>query len=181
MELGFAFVAALLFLAWLTERRWLLWAAFLLALGLGSGLSLASHQSDDSGWLPSFADWLHLSAATLWIGGLLSPGGGVWRGRDLARTALFRLFAIGGPPGVAPVLAPLADAGVAWWVEGVGGAAGLGTAGRRLVAGADLLVHAAAALPIQASRDSIRSVNVGGTASLLAAAAEAGVRRHVLV
>ena len=52
---------------------------------------------------------------------------------------------------------------------------------RRLVEGADVLVHAAAALPIQASRESIRSVNVGGTATLLAAAAEAGVRRHVLV
>jgi nucleoside-diphosphate-sugar epimerase len=51
----------------------------------------------------------------------------------------------------------------------------------RLVDGAGVLVHAAAALPIQASRDSIRSVNVGGTATLLAAAAEAGVRRHVLV
>jgi nucleoside-diphosphate-sugar epimerase len=52
---------------------------------------------------------------------------------------------------------------------------------RRLVDGAGVLVHAAAALPIQASRESIRSVNVGGTATLLAAAAEAGVRRHVLV
>src|SRR5213076_797918 len=52
---------------------------------------------------------------------------------------------------------------------------------RRLVDSADVLVHAAAALPIQASRESIRSVNVGGTATLLAAAAEAGVRRVVLV
>jgi nucleoside-diphosphate-sugar epimerase len=50
-----------------------------------------------------------------------------------------------------------------------------------LVAGADVIVHAAAALPIQASRDSIRSVNVGGTATVLAAALEAGVRRVVLV
>jgi nucleoside-diphosphate-sugar epimerase len=52
---------------------------------------------------------------------------------------------------------------------------------RALVHGAEVLVHAAAALPIQASRDSIRSVNVAGTATLLAAAAEAGVRRVVLV
>jgi len=51
----------------------------------------------------------------------------------------------------------------------------------RLMTEAEVLVHAAAALPIQASRESIRSVNVGGTATLLAAAAEAGVRRHVLV
>ncbi len=52
---------------------------------------------------------------------------------------------------------------------------------RTLVEGADVFVHAAAALPIQASRDSIRSVNVGGTATVLAAATEAGVGRTVLV
>ncbi len=52
---------------------------------------------------------------------------------------------------------------------------------RALVDGADVVVHAAAALPIQASRESIRSVNVGGCATVLAAAAEAGVRRVVLV
>ncbi len=50
-----------------------------------------------------------------------------------------------------------------------------------LVAGADVLVHAAAALPIQASRRAIRSVNVEGTATVLAAAADAGVRRVALV
>ncbi|HEY8773283.1 MAG TPA: NAD-dependent epimerase/dehydratase family protein [Gaiellaceae bacterium] len=52
---------------------------------------------------------------------------------------------------------------------------------RALAEGADVLVHAAAALPIQASRESIRSANVGGTATVLAAAAEAGVGRTVLV
>jgi nucleoside-diphosphate-sugar epimerase len=44
-----------------------------------------------------------------------------------------------------------------------------------------MLVHAAAALPIQASRDSIRSVNVEGAAVTLAAALEAGVGRTVLI
>jgi copper transport protein len=97
MELGFSVVAALLFLAWLTERRWLLWPAFLLSLGLGSGLSLASHQADDRGWLPSFADWTHLSAATLWIGGLLSLGLVVWRDQTLRRTAFWRFSEIAGP------------------------------------------------------------------------------------
>ncbi len=97
MELGFAFVAALLFLAWLTERRILLWPAFLLALGLGSGLSLSSHQSDDRGWLPSFADWAHLSAATLWIGGLLSLALVVWNDRALRRQAFWRFSEIAGP------------------------------------------------------------------------------------
>src|ERR671937_2798714 len=41
---------------------------------------------------------------------------------------------------------------------------------RRLCDGADVVVHAAAALPIQASRASIRSVNVDGTANVLEAA-----------
>jgi copper transport protein len=97
MELGFAVVAALLFLAWLTEVRLLLWPAFLLSLGLGSGSSLASHQADDRGWLPSFADWVHLSAATLWIGGLLSLGFVIWTDRELRRTAFWRFSEIAGP------------------------------------------------------------------------------------
>jgi copper transport protein len=97
MELGFAVVSALLFLAWLTEQRWLLWPAFALSLGLGSGLSLSSHQSDDRGWLPSFADWAHLSAASLWIGGLLSLGLVVWNDGELRRKAFWRFSELAGP------------------------------------------------------------------------------------
>ncbi|MDX6518658.1 MAG: hypothetical protein QOF50_1504, partial [Gaiellaceae bacterium] len=52
---------------------------------------------------------------------------------------------------------------------------------RELCAGADVVVHAAAALPIQATRDSIRSVNVGGTENVVLAARESGVRRLILV
>jgi nucleoside-diphosphate-sugar epimerase len=52
---------------------------------------------------------------------------------------------------------------------------------RALVGGADVVVHAAAALPIQASRASIRSVNVGGTENVLKEAREAGVRRVVFI
>jgi nucleoside-diphosphate-sugar epimerase len=78
-------------------------------------------------------------------------------------------------------LAPLDDAGLEAAVEELRGDIRSAADCRRLVEGADVLVHAAAALPIQASRESIRSVNVGGTATLLAAASEAGVRRHVLV
>jgi nucleoside-diphosphate-sugar epimerase len=51
----------------------------------------------------------------------------------------------------------------------------------RLVDGADIVVHAAAALPIQASRDSIRSVNVHGTENVLLAARDAGVARVVFI
>src|SRR5918911_5153180 len=50
-----------------------------------------------------------------------------------------------------------------------------------LTEGADVLVHAAAALPILASREAIRSVNVEGTGVVFAAALEAGVRRAVLI
>ncbi len=54
-------------------------------------------------------------------------------------------------------------------------------AARDLVAGADVVVHAAAALPIQAAANAIRSVNVDGTATVLAAALEAGVRRAIFI
>src|SRR3954467_6933299 len=52
---------------------------------------------------------------------------------------------------------------------------------RRLCADADVVVHAAAALPIQASRDAIRGVNVGGTENVLHAARDAGVGRVLFV
>src|SRR5215211_6872830 len=52
---------------------------------------------------------------------------------------------------------------------------------RRLAEGADVLVHAAAALPIRGSGSEIRSVNVAGTATVLAAAREARVGRTILV
>jgi nucleoside-diphosphate-sugar epimerase len=44
-----------------------------------------------------------------------------------------------------------------------------------------VLVHAAAALPIRGARNEIRSVNVDGTATLLAAALEAGVAKVILI
>jgi nucleoside-diphosphate-sugar epimerase len=56
-----------------------------------------------------------------------------------------------------------------------------GDAVRRLVAGADVVVHAAAALPIQASRESIRSVNVAGTENVLLAARDADARRVLFI
>ena len=74
-------------------------------------------------------------------------------------------------------LAPLDDAELERSVEELRGDVRDPAAAARLADGADVLVHAAAALPIQASRESIRSVNVEGTAVVLAAALEAGVRR----
>ncbi|MGH3104569.1 MAG: NAD-dependent epimerase/dehydratase family protein [Gaiellaceae bacterium] len=78
-------------------------------------------------------------------------------------------------------LAPLDDPSLEQEVEELRGDIRDEPRARELVAGADVLVHAAAALPIQASRESIFAANVGGTATLLAAALEAGVRRVVLI
>ena len=76
-------------------------------------------------------------------------------------------------------LAPLDDAELEREVDELRGDVRDPKATRRLVAEADVLVHAAAALPIRGSRAEIRSVNVDGTATLLAAALDAGVRRVV--
>jgi copper transport protein len=80
MTLGFALVAALLFLAWLTDRDVFLWPAFLIGLAFVSGLSLSGHSAADAGssWKSELADWAHLSAACLWIGGLLQLVVVVW-------------------------------------------------------------------------------------------------------
>jgi nucleoside-diphosphate-sugar epimerase len=78
-------------------------------------------------------------------------------------------------------LAPLDDAQLEREVEELRGDVRDPAAVARLVDGADVLVHAAAALPIQSSREAIRSVNVDGTAATLIAALEAGVRRAVLI
>src|SRR5213592_4245219 len=61
-------------------------------------------------------------------------------------------------------LAPLDDSELEGSVDKLRGDVRDPSAAARLVEGADVLVHAAAALPIQASRGSIRSVNVEGTA-----------------
>jgi copper transport protein len=92
-ELGFAAVAALLVLAWLTDRRRLLWAAFVLGLGFASGLSLSGHSAADAGasWLSELADWVHLCAAMLWVGGLVQLLAVVWPAApELRRTAFLR-------------------------------------------------------------------------------------------
>lgn len=73
MTLGFAAVTALVYLAWLTGCRPILWPALALSLGLAAGLSLSGHSAVDppaSKW-SELADWVHLSAASLWAGGVV--------------------------------------------------------------------------------------------------------------
>jgi copper transport protein len=94
MTLGFALVAALLFLAWLSDRTVFLWPAFLLGLGFASGLSLSGHSTNDPGssWKSALADWAHLSAASLWIGGLVMLAAVVWPLMPDARRPVFLAF-----------------------------------------------------------------------------------------
>jgi copper transport protein len=94
MELGFALVAALIYLAWLTDRNALLWVAFGLGLVFISGLSLSGHSAADAGhsWLSELADWVHLSAATLWVGGLVQLAIVVWPTSPELRATAFRRF-----------------------------------------------------------------------------------------
>jgi copper transport protein len=93
MTLGFALVSAVVFLAWLTDRPRLLWPALVLALGFASGLSLSGHNAADRGssWLSELADWAHLAAASLWVGGLVQLAFVVWPlVPDLRRRAFLR-------------------------------------------------------------------------------------------
>ncbi|MFL5917889.1 MAG: CopD family protein [Gaiellaceae bacterium] len=91
MTLGFALVTSFLFLAWLTDRDAFLWPAFVFGLAFASGLSLSGHSAADAGssWKSELADWAHLSAACLWIGGLAQLTVVVWPLLpDLRRPAL---------------------------------------------------------------------------------------------
>jgi nucleoside-diphosphate-sugar epimerase len=103
-------------------------------------------------------------------------GGAGFLGLHLAR----RLLADGHEVRTLDVV-PLDDPGLESSVEDIRGDVRDQADAQRLVEGADVLVHAAAALPIQASRDGIRSVNVDGAAVTLTAALEAGARRAILI
>lgn len=92
MTLGYVLVASLLFLAWLTDRAALLWPAFLVALGFASGLSLSGHASTDERWLSPLADWVHLTAGALWIGGLVQLAFCVWPAAPELRRRAFLGF-----------------------------------------------------------------------------------------
>jgi copper transport protein len=94
MTLGFALVAAFLFLAWLTDRTILLWPAFFLGLVLCSGLSLSGHAAVDVGssWKSELADYVHLVAACFWVGGLVMLAFVVWPTAPGLRREAFHRF-----------------------------------------------------------------------------------------
>jgi nucleoside-diphosphate-sugar epimerase len=103
-------------------------------------------------------------------------GGAGFLGLHLAR----RLLADGHAVRTLDVV-PLDDAELERSVQEVRGDVRDAGKVRALVEGADVVVHAAAALPIRGSRHEISAVNVGGTATVLAAALEADVRRAIFI
>jgi nucleoside-diphosphate-sugar epimerase len=103
-------------------------------------------------------------------------GGAGFLGLHLAR----RLLADGHEVSTLDV-APLDDTELEAGVEELRGDVRDPVGVRKLVEGADVVVHAAAALPIRARRSEIFSVNVEGTRRVLEASRDAGVRRVVVV
>jgi copper transport protein len=93
MTLGFALVLALCFLAWLLDRVQFLVPAFALSLLFVAGLSFSGHDAVDAGssWRTEIADWVHIGAASLWIGALAVMAALLWYGApELRRDAFLR-------------------------------------------------------------------------------------------
>jgi copper transport protein len=95
MTVGFGIVAALLLVAWIFDRLELRWPALALSLLLVSGLSLSGHQATEpnSTWLSELADWLHLVAASIWVGGVTALALLVWPLAPGLRRSAFLGFA----------------------------------------------------------------------------------------
>ena len=94
MTLGFALVLAFCFLAWLLDRVQFLAPAFALSLLFAAGLSFSGHDAVDAGssWKTEIADWVHIGAASLWIGALAVMALLLWRGAPQLRRDAFLRF-----------------------------------------------------------------------------------------
>lgn len=94
MTLVFALVLALVYVSWLLDRVEPLVPALVLSVVFAGGLSLSGHDAVDRGssWKTEVADWLHLSAASLWIGALATMALLLWTGAPELRKAAFMRF-----------------------------------------------------------------------------------------
>lgn len=94
MTLVFALVLTLVYLSWLLDRTVFLVPAFALASIFVGGLSVSGHDGVDPGssWKTEIADWVHLSAASLWIGALATMALLLWSGAPELRRAAFLRF-----------------------------------------------------------------------------------------
>lgn len=95
MTVGFGIVAALLLVSWIFDRLALRWLALAMSLALVSGLSLSGHQATEPNatWLAELADWLHLVAASIWVGGVVTLAFLVWPIAPSLRRRAFLGFA----------------------------------------------------------------------------------------
>ena len=94
MTLGSVLAGCLIALAWLRRSRRPLWPALAIVLAVASGFSLSGHSASEpnSSPLTVAADWLHIAAASLWIGGLVVLAVIGWRLDRPARRAAFLRF-----------------------------------------------------------------------------------------
>ena len=92
--LGFGVCLTILVVAWVLERPALRWPAFLLAVALVWGYPLSGHQATEpnASALAEIADWVHLVAAMLWVGGVLTLAVVVWPLAPELRRAAFLRF-----------------------------------------------------------------------------------------
>lgn len=94
MTLGCALVGCLLTLAWLGRSRGPLWPALAISLALAAGFSLSGHSASEpnSSPLSVTADWIHIAAASIWIGGLVTLATIGWRLDRPERNVAFLRF-----------------------------------------------------------------------------------------
>jgi copper transport protein len=94
---GYGICLTILVLAWVLDRPELRWPAFLLALALVWSYPLSGHQATEpnASVVGQVADWVHLVAAMLWAGGVLTLAIVVWPlAPDLRRAAFLRFSRI---------------------------------------------------------------------------------------
>jgi copper transport protein len=92
--LGFGVCLTILVVAWVLDQPVLRWPAFLLAVALVWGYPLSGHQATEpnASTLGQTADWVHLVAAMMWVGGVLTLAVVVWPLAPALRKAAFLRF-----------------------------------------------------------------------------------------